>query len=73
METVFDYDITPEECKRIGMLDKEFYLEICTEDGANMDLALLFHIRNEKEKASEYADKLPLDMKNEFWRTITHP
>ena len=73
METVFDYDITPEECKRIGMLDKAFYLKICTEDGANMDLALLFHIRNEKEKARIYADKLPLDMKNEFWRTITHP
>lgn len=33
----------------------------------------LFHIRNEKEKAREYADKLPFDMKNEFWRTITHP
>lgn len=73
METVFDYNITPEECKRIGMLDKGFYLENCTEDDANMDLALLFHIRNEKEKAREYADKLPLDMKNEFWRTITHP
>ena len=73
METVFDYNITPEECQRIGMLDKVFYLENCTEDDANMDLALLFHIRNEKEKAREYADKLPLDMKNEFWRTITHP
>ena len=73
METVFDYKINPEECQRIGMLDKGFYLENCTEDDANMDLALLFHIRNEQEKAREYADKLPLDMKNEFWRTITHP
>lgn len=73
MKTVFDYNITPEERQRIGMLDKEFYLENCTEEDANMDLASLFHIRNEKEKAREYADKLPLDMKNEFWRTITHP
>lgn len=73
METVFDYNITPEECQRIGMLDKGFYLENCTEDDANTDLATLFHIRNEKEKAREYADKLPLDMKNEFWRTIMHP
>ena len=73
METVFDYNITPEECKRIGMLDKGFYLENCTEDDANMDLAFLFHARNEKEKASEYAAKLPLDMKNDFWRTVTHP
>lgn len=73
METVFDHNITPEESQRIGMLDKEFYLKNCTEDDVNMDLASLFHIRNEKEKAREYADKLPLDMKNEFWRTITHP
>ena len=73
METVFDYNINPEERQRIGMLDKGFYLENCTEDDANMDLALLFHIRNEKEKAREYADKLPLDMKTEFWRTVTHP
>lgn len=73
METVFDHNITPEESQRIGVLDKEFYLKNCTEDDANMDLATLFHIRNEKEKAREYANKLPLDMKNEFWRTITHP
>lgn len=73
METVFDYNINPEECQRIGMLDKGFYLENYTEDDANMDLALLFHIRNEKEKAREYADKLPLDMRTEFWRTVTHP
>lgn len=73
METVFDYNISPEECQHIGMLDKEFYLANCTEDDANMDLASLFNLRNEREKAREYADKLPLDMKNEFWRTITHP
>ena len=30
METVFDYNITPEESQRIGMLDKGFYLENCT-------------------------------------------
>lgn len=73
METVFDKNITPEECRRIGMLEKRFYLENCTEDDANMDLAALFYLRNEKEKAREYANKLPLDMKNEFWRTVTHP
>lgn len=73
METVFDYNITPEECQRIGILDKEFYLKYYTEDDANMDLAYLFYIRNEKKKASKYADKLPLDMKNDFWRTVTHP
>lgn len=73
METVFDYNITPEESRHIGLLDKGFYLKNCTEDDANMDLAALFYLRNEREKASEYADKLPLDMRNEFWRTVTHP
>lgn len=73
METVFDYNISPEECQYIGLPDKGFYLGSCTEDDANMDLAALFYLRNEREKASEYADKLPPDMKNEFWRTVTHP
>ena len=73
MDTVFDYNISPEECQYIGLPDKGFYLRSCTEDDANMDLAFLFHLRNEREKASSYADKLPLDMKNEFWRTVTHP
>lgn len=73
METVFDYNITPEESQYIGLLDKGFYLKNCTEDDANMDLASLFYLRNEREKACEYADKFPPDMKNEFWRTITHP
>lgn len=73
METVFDHNITLEESRNIGLFEKDFYLKNCTEDDANMDLATLFYLRNEKEKASEYADKLPPDMKNEFWRTITHP
>ncbi|MBR5271778.1 MAG: hypothetical protein IKU25_00435 [Clostridia bacterium] len=73
MKTVFDYNITKEECRMIGMLDKDFYLAHATEDDANLDLASLFYLRNEKEKAKEYADKLPLNMKNDFWRTITHP
>lgn len=73
METVFDHNITPEESQYIGLPDKGFYLKSCTEDDANMDLATLFYLRNEREKASEYADKLPLDMKSEFWRTVTHP
>lgn len=73
MKTVFDYNITPEESKRIGMLDKDFYLANAVEEDINLDLAYLFWIRGEKEKAAEYADKLPLNMKNEFWRTVTHP
>ncbi len=73
MITVFDYNITPEERKRIGVPEKGFYLEHYTEDDANLDLASLFYLRNEEAKAREYADKLPLDMKNDFWRTVKHP
>lgn len=39
MKTVFDYNISAEESERIGMLDKEIYLDICTKDDANRDLA----------------------------------
>lgn len=60
MTTVFDYNISAEESERIGMLDKEFYLDNCTEDDANRDLAALFYLRNEMERAREYADRLPL-------------
>lgn len=73
MKTVFDYNITPEEWNDICGADKSFYLEHCTEDDANLDLAYLFWQRGEKEKATMYADKLPLDMKNGFWRNVTHP
>ena len=73
METVFDYNITPEECKSIGILNKEFCLKHYIEDDFNLDLAHLFYIRKDKKKAREYADKLPVDMKNDFWRTVTHP
>ena len=73
MKTVFDYNISAEESERIGMLDKEIYLDICTEDDANKDLATLFYLRNEMDRAREYADKLPIDMRNDFWRIVTHP
>ena len=73
MKTVFDYNITPEEWSDICGMDKDFYLKHCTEDDANLDLAYLFWKRGEKEKATTYADKLPLDMKNSFWRSVTHP
>lgn len=73
MKTVFDYNITTEEWNDICGMDKNAYLEHCTENDANLDLAHLFWHRGKKEEANKYADKLPLDMKNEFWRTVTHP
>ena len=73
METVFDYDITPEEVKSIGLPDKEFYLKFATEEDAYQDLAHLYYLRGDKKRAKKYADKLPPQDKNDFWRCVTHP
>jgi hypothetical protein len=74
METVFDYNITPEEWENIhGGAGKERYLQLIGEESANFDLALLFYRRGDKEKATYYANKLPFDYRNDFWRLVTHP
>lgn len=73
MKTVFDYNITPEEWRNISRMDKETYLSVVDEESANYDLALLFYERGEKEKARAFADKLPPNTKNDFWRSVTHP
>lgn len=54
-------------------MDKETYLSVVDEESANYDLALLFYERGEKEKARAFADKLPPNTKNDFWRSVTHP
>lgn len=73
METVYDYNVTAEELEALAMIDKRVYLKNCTEVDANLDLARLFYIRNDKERAEHYADKLPPNDKNDFWRSVTHP
>lgn len=73
METVYDYNITDKEREDIGISDKERYLAIVGEDTANLDLATLFHTRGDNNRMARYADKLPLDMKLDFYRTVTHP
>jgi len=70
METVFDYNITDKEREDIGISDKERYLAIVGEDTANLDLATLFHTRGDNDRMARYADKLPLDMKLDFYRTV---
>ena len=45
METVFDYDITDEERRNIGIPDKEHYLAFIDEVSANLGLAELMHER----------------------------
>lgn len=73
METVYDYNITAEESEAIGMIDKRTYLNHCTEFDANLDLARLFYYRKDRERAEHYANKLPPNDRNDFWRSVTHP
>ena len=73
METVFDYNITPEEWEYIRGMTKEVYLSIIGQESAYQDLAALFYIRGDMKRATEYAEKLPPDVKYDLWRTLTHP
>lgn len=73
METVFDYNITPEEWEYICGMTKEVYLSIIGQESAYQDLAALFYIRGDMKRATEYAEKLPPEVKYDLWRTLTHP
>lgn len=73
METVFDYNITDKEREDIGISDKEHYLLFNDEDSANLGLAKLMHERGDMKRATMYANKLPPDLKWDFYRLITHP
>lgn len=73
-KTVFDYDITDEEWNNIGgCMDKSFYLKYATQDDFNQDIATLFWLRGEKEKAKKFAERLPLNDRNDWLRLMTHP
>lgn len=73
METVFDYNITPEEWAQIRGMKKAFYLSYANDEIANNDLATLFYLRGDMKRATEYAEKLPPEVKYDLWRTLTHP
>lgn len=74
METVFDYNITDEEREHIG-ISGESVADYASydEETANLGLAHLFWLRGDMRKAEEYAERLPLDTKWDFYRTVTHP
>ena len=44
METVFDHNITGDEWKFIGDIDKELYLSCVDADSANKDIAALYYL-----------------------------
>ena len=75
METVFDYNITDEERKYLGLSYAKNVDEYAPfdEETANWGLASLFWLRGDKKKAAEYADKLSPLRKIDFYRTVTHP
>jgi hypothetical protein len=72
METIYDHKVTAAELKELGIIDRETYLSVVDEDSANSDIAALLFLRGDNAAANKYADKLPLDMKNDLIRLISH-
>jgi hypothetical protein len=81
MITIFDYSPTSKElddirfdvlslCLKFGIdtdkeLTPEVYKELISQENAFYDLAVLFEIRGEKEKANEYWAKLPKEQESD--------
>ena len=73
VETVFDYDITPEEClnlSKLGIDDRAEYLKV-NDDTKRLHLALLFKLRGDVIKSLELVVKLPDPLKLEYMNSIT--
>ncbi|MBQ1667907.1 MAG: hypothetical protein II063_08040 [Prevotella sp.] len=75
METIFDYNPTKEELRRLGrQIPKDKYESIVSDNSRYRDLAALFHIRGKEWKMRKYINKVTnIDMRNSFFRTIYHP
>ena len=78
IKTVYDFNPTPEELKRIPLASlsssKEEYLRSASEDTIYQGLAYLHYYRGNYLRMKWYALKMKdLDMIHSFFRTITHP
>lgn len=73
METVFDHNITPAECRAIGIGNKDTFLAVAGADSNNFALAQLFNLRGDKSAVQRYLGRLPREMVDDFWRTCSHP
>lgn len=73
MKTVFDYKISPEEWAKINGSAKETYLSLVDPETAKADIVTLLYLRGDKERAAALSEELPPDVKNDLWRTLTHP
>lgn len=73
METIFDHNITQEECRYITSLSKSEYLRYFEQESAYSDIAMLYYRRGNKNMYRKYLDKLSYDMREACIRTVTHP
>jgi hypothetical protein len=58
METIFDYDPTPEELKYLADPDADAYRARVTEDKALEALSMLFAMRGDEERSDAYASRI---------------
>ncbi len=58
METIFDYDPTPEELRYLAEPDAAAYRAVVSHDGAMVDLAMLFALRDDEPRADGYARQI---------------
>lgn len=72
METIYDFNPNRREIIEYGLGNKERYLKIIDYDDANLDIACMLHDRNDI-RWEVYAERLPVGMKQDFYRTIYHP
>lgn len=73
METIFDFHPTAKELNTyVAGLTREKYISYLGVDSKNADIAYMLHARGDK-RCELYAQKLPSEMKAEYYRTINHP
>ncbi len=58
METIFDYDPTPEELRYLYDLSAEAYRTTASEDRALEDLCMLFAMRHDEARSLAYARRI---------------
>ena len=74
METIFDFNPTEEELKKITLVPKEEYLRVFDDDSKALDNTWLFYLRGDNQRMHHYFNQIKnVDMRNSFKRTIYHP
>lgn len=58
METIFDYNPTPEELRYLADPNADAYRATVSHDGSMVDLAMLFAMRDDESRADFYARQI---------------